>query len=634
MYGDFSGSTEVVPDRSNPVNSKNDFFEEAIRRSWQRSIKHGLTESDRLLTNTPSSFEVKQIRELNHRLLSYSEPEMQRLLRSLGSGSWVVSFFGSNGSILNTISGKGDGVSQLTSILRPGTRMSEDIAGTNAAVVALAERRSSVLLGHHHFLRELKRYCCVAGPIVDPRGHLVGAINAAHLNHGHPSNILEPVCLTIRAIENQMLLDLDFAQLIRIHYTPELINSPLCGLIALSSDGMVLGANPLATQLLDISTPLEKTLTTADFFELPHSRVIDGLRKAYGKPIRVQCANGLCLYATLDSKTQTLSRPSISSFSPDFGHSTSSNLVMQTDSRLGKLVRQAERAYAFELPVLINGETGCGKELLARHLHCSAKDRNGPFVAVNCSAIPAGLIEAELFGYESGAFTGARQGGMPGRFEQANGGTLFLDEIGDMPLDLQARLLRVLQERSLTRLGSTKQISLNFGLVCATHRDLKSRLASGEFREDLYYRINGFQLELEPLRVRGDLDDLIDAFLLQESPPTGMSFRLSAQARYALQKYPWPGNIRELRQVIRRGIALAEDNCIDIDCLPPELSKQMSDNQIQVIDAVASDALTLDEAEFEFIRAALARHDGNISATARELKISRATLQRRVKSFR
>lgn len=304
---------------------------------------------------------------------------------------------------------------------------------------------------------------------------------------------------------------------------------------------------------------------------------------------------------------------------------------MLADSHLQSRICQAMRAFSHDIPILIGGETGTGKEVLARHLHEGGPRASGPFVAINCSAIPAGLIESELFGYDNGAFTGARRGGMAGRLEQANGGTLFLDEIGDMPIELQARLLRVLQERMLTRLGSTRSITLDCSVVCATHRDLAQRVAAGEFREDLYYRINGLRVTLPALRERGDLDELID-HLLAQSSAAFESVCLSPAARRCLHLHHWPGNIRELQQVIRVGCALAESGLIDLAQLPPELTegRQMA---VERTVAAAAPATTLYQAESEAVRVAFERHAGNVSATARALGITRATLYRKLRSY-
>ena len=292
------------------------------------------------------------------------------------------------------------------------------------------------------------------------------------------------------------------------------------------------------------------------------------------------------------------------------------------------LFDKAHRAFQFGVPVLINGETGTGKEVLARSLHANGPSSKGPFVAVNCSAIPAGLIESELFGYADGAFTGARRGGAKGKFEEACGGTLFLDEIGDMPVEFQARLLRVIQERTVTRLGEEKPRSVSFSLVCATHRDLDELMKNGDFRSDLYYRINGLKVYLPALQERGDMDEMID-HLLASMSPSDSPLLLTSEARSLLKRHSWKGNIRELQQALNLGRALCSKGIIDVDHLPEEISAQIAPDEMSV-----AEGGKLADAEREVVQVVLENHNNNVSAAARELGITRATLYRKIKQFR
>jgi len=303
------------------------------------------------------------------------------------------------------------------------------------------------------------------------------------------------------------------------------------------------------------------------------------------------------------------------------------------DARLQKGVRMGSRALAHELPVLIQGETGTGKEVMAKSLHLDSRRSAGPFVAVNCAAIPEGLIESELFGYREGAFTGSRKGGMVGRLEQAQGGTLFLDEIGDMPLALQARLLRVLQERTIAPLGGAEEIALDIAVICASHRDLKALVAEGRFREDLYYRLNGVCLRIPAFRDRTDKLEFTRYFLNQLTPD-GRSIEIAPELMRQLQDYHWPGNIRQLETTLRVAIAFMEPDELLID------SSHISDDFLEELNSVHSDnvinelvggAPSLKSTELQTIQQTLQQHEGNISATATALGISRATLYRKLK---
>ncbi|HNG80081.1 MAG TPA: sigma 54-interacting transcriptional regulator, partial [Burkholderiaceae bacterium] len=230
------------------------------------------------------------------------------------------------------------------------------------------------------------------------------------------------------------------------------------------------------------------------------------------------------------------------------------------DPQVGTVVEKIRRVLNRDIPILILGETGTGKELLARAIHQDSERAKQPFVAVNCASIPETLIEAELFGYEEGAFTGARRKGAVGKIVQANGGTLFLDEIGDMPIGLQAHLLRVLQERQVTPLGSSKPVAVDVTLVCATHRNLREMIDQKTFREDLYYRLNGLAVRLPPLRERSDLMALVERILERES--SGRRLRLDPEVVRLFQAYQWPGNVRQLFNVLRTATVMAAGEAV------------------------------------------------------------------------
>jgi DNA-binding NtrC family response regulator len=278
--------------------------------------------------------------------------------------------------------------------------------------------------------------------------------------------------------------------------------------------------------------------------------------------------------------------------------------------------------------VLITGETGTGKELIAKALHFQSSRRERPFIAVNCAAIPKELLESELFGYRKGAFTGAVNDRV-GRFEEVAGGTLFLDEIGELELSLQAKLLRVLQEREIERLGSNKKIKVDFRLVCSTNRNLLEEIKRGNFREDLYYRINVVEIKVPPLRERKeDIPLLIAEFLREFCERENKNLTLNETVMGILENYHWPGNIRQLKNVIERAVVLARKKTITVNELPEELSK------LRGKVAIRKGALkTLREMEIEAVRNALKECGGNKSKAAKMLGISRKTFYKRLKEL-
>src|SRR5215471_8965101 len=289
--------------------------------------------------------------------------------------------------------------------------------------------------------------------------------------------------------------------------------------------------------------------------------------------------------------------------------------------------------------VLVLGESGTGKELVARAIHQNSPRSSGPFVPVNCSAIPSTLVESEFFGHERGAFTDARET-HAGKFEQAHGGTLFLDEVGDLPQEAQAKLLRVLQDREVTRLGARRAIKVNVRVVAATNKDLEAAVRKGRFREDLYWRLNVLSLKLPPLRERQeDLPLLIDWFVQEFSRELGLKVTAVApDARRLLTAHDWPGNVRELENTLQRAMILCDSTSLQVRDLPPRIRGDQTDGAPGSRDA---DRLTLGEAvrratervERNLIQAALAEHRGNRSAAADGLGVNRKTLFNKMRLY-
>ena len=299
-------------------------------------------------------------------------------------------------------------------------------------------------------------------------------------------------------------------------------------------------------------------------------------------------------------------------------------IIAKTPSMAG-IAKTIEAVKDTESSILILGETGSGKEVIASNLHYQSKRFDKPFIALNCAAIPRELIESELFGYEKGAFTGATAS-RAGKFEAAEGGTIFLDEIGELEHPVQAKLLRVLQEREVERLGANKRFKVNFRLISSTNRDLKKEVEVGRFREDLYYRLNVIQIEVPPLRERRqDLPFLTAEFLKSFSLREGKPFILDEEVLETFMHYAWPGNVRQLKNIMERAAVLARGNRITLRELPEELQQQSP--KIQKADTIKP----LKVLEQQAVHDALHSCNGNISKAARQLGISRKTFYKRLK---
>ena len=402
-------------------------------------------------------------------------------------------------------------------------------------------------------------------------------------------------------------------------------------MIVLGDDGTVTGANRPALQLLGYSQhtdmcghPLERVFnTTADrFAEVASS---DG-----SQCIPLWTDQRHRFFATLRQPVASIKAPA----KQDTGANAQESPLDVLDSgdpTVARGLRVLRRVLDCDLPILLLGETGTGKGHLAKAVHQASTRADGPFVAVNCAAIPESLIESELFGYKAGAFTGAARDGHAGRIVQANGGTLFLDEIGDMPLALQVRLLSVIEDKQVLPLGGTEAVPVNVRIISATHHNLIERVHEGSFRDDLYYRINGITVTLPPLRDRSDATVLIRRLLAAEG---GRDLDVDEAVMERLRALPWPGNLRQLRNVLRAMIALSDRRRLRIDDLPPELLGTPA--APRGVDAAAEGrgsrgADVLDQAEREAIREVLDACGWKMVDAARELGVSRKTLYRKLR---
>ena len=341
-----------------------------------------------------------------------------------------------------------------------------------------------------------------------------------------------------------------------------------------------------------------------------------------------------CLKTTLE---RVLSRSNLTDevvrLKSDVGDRYQVKNIIGSSAAMRLVYDQIEKVSCSDITVFVSGESGTGKELVARAIHSGSLRSDEPFIDVNCAAIPEGLQESELFGHEKGAFTGALAT-HPGKFEQAAGGTIFLDEVGEMSPSAQARLLRVLQERCLQRVGGTKTIELDVRVISASNRDLESMVADGGFRQDLYYRLVVFPIELPPLRLRSeDVPLLVEHFIEKYARDAGKRVRgVSPAAMEALKAHDWPGNVRELENIIHRSLLITDGPAIGVGDLPPGLGTGPATTTTES-SAPISVAMSLDELEKTAIEKSLKRHGGNLSDVARQLGIGRSTLYRKLEQY-
>ncbi|MBD2840577.1 sigma-54-dependent Fis family transcriptional regulator [Pseudomonas sp. JM0905a] len=612
-----------------------------IARSWARSQQYGLSPGDRVLFDSPVVVRPKDIADHGGLLLRAASPEMEQLHGALAPKDWVLACIDMEGVVLNSI-GKCNSASQeLNQVFRPGALFLETQVGTTGPSCALEERETVIVAGSDHYLEEAHAFTCMATPIFGLDGGIVGVLDASRKGPVTSLYCLESLVIAARAIERRMFMELGNVLLVHLHFRLDILGTPMEGLLAFDQAGKLQGANRIGQQIF--STPgLKPGMDFSELFDMPFAHAACYRRYDLSVPFRMQTQWGSQLYACLtaapDKKPGQAPAPARQFVTAERRPIPPQGPCLE-DPVVQSALERARKAFARDIPVLINGETGTGKEVFARLLHEGSARASGPFVAINCSSIPASLIESELFGHVEGAFTGSRKGGAVGKIEQAHQGTLFLDEIGDMPLELQGRLLRVLQERSLSRLGSTAVIKVDCALICATHRDLAQLSQEQGFREDLYYRINGLRVVLPALRERADLALLINR-ILQNETAAHAPLALEDSALQALLSYSWPGNIRQLHQTLRLAAALAEDEgWIGLRHLPDDVvpaTAKASASETQPIPVSAPQFLagdTLLASEQRAIRAAIEACQGNLSAAARSLGIGRATLYRKLKAM-
>ena len=631
-----------------------------ILRSWERCHRFGLSDSGVVLANDPIDRRALITEQDRNRfLLNHVRPIMEHVYEQIRESGSMVVLADANGLLLETV-GDPDFVDRADRVaLSPGASWDEIQRGTNAIGTALAEEAPVEILGAEHFLSHNGFLTCCACPIFGPDGQLIGVLDISGDYRSYQRHTLGLVRMSSQIVERRLLEAVHARDiLVSFHERADYLGSPKEGIAAVSADGQVLAINRNALELLGIRRVDAVRRDFSMVFENHLGSIVDQMRRSpftsqelniNGKRFHVQLRGQLSspattgyLYGDAPPASPRPAKVAAAVVRP----SLSLDTLNAGDPQLQVAIDRARRIIGRDIPILIQGESGAGKEIFAKAFHNSGPRSEAPFVALNCAAIPETLIESELFGYQGGAFTGARKEGAPGKIQQAHGGTLFLDEIGDMPLNLQARLLRVLQERSVTPLGSSKSIQVDISLVCATHRRLREEVAQGTFREDLYYRLNGLCVTLPALRERTDIRSLAAALAREEALKSGRPDTISftVEAFQAIEAYSWPGNIRQLNNVIRVAIALMDDgeNLIAEQHLPDEIFEVLAvaASRLPVSGPTPKPsaqplehppgAASLEEMGRQAARNALEAAGGNVSAAARLLGVSRNTLYRKL----
>lgn len=625
--------------------------DEIIKRSHERSRKLGIERDQTFSKRILKGREIASQMELNTLLLDVAEPFMEFLYKFLEASGFIIVLTSDDGCILRIVGDPEPIFAARNLNMVIGAYMDEASIGTNAMGTAIREDAPIQITAKEHFINAYHTWTCSAAPIHDTEGNTIGCLNLtgnAQLVHPHTLGL---VVAAVHSIENQLATDLSQRMLFDAHqYLNTVMDTLTLGVFTADAAGTILSLNHAATKLMNIDKDFALGKNIGEF--IPN-----------WMQIREQVANGkkyldeetvihigarketfsLNAYITRNQEGEITGMVTsfremqrvyklVNKYTGMNARYTFEDLIGESD-QIHRIIEYAKTISDSPSTVLIQAESGTGKELFAQAIHNHSNRSENGFVAVNCGAIPATLIESELFGYEEGAFTGAKKGGRMGKFELANGGTLFLDEIGEMPIEMQVKLLRTIQEGYITRVGGDKVIPVDVRIIAATNRDLLEEVSKGNFRMDLYYRLSVIPVSIPPLKDRKeDIPLLIKYFLNMKSMKLHRNVPdMTNELFRQLLAYNWPGNIRELENFIEKFVNL--DGNIDLAGI---LFPTHGPLTIQTVpDFVLEDdpLQTLEEMERKAIIKALNKLNKNMSQVAKSLGISRNTLYQKLKKY-
>ena len=615
--------------------------------SWQRSLdSHGIDPGQVAHPRVLTSTDLKDHRGRLESLLRISRYAVSNLHRQVQEANYCVLLTDASGATVIF-----EGVPSLDKEFRKegfraGTCWSERDEGTNGVGTTIMDRAPTLVHKTEHFRAHNISFTCSAAPIFGPDEELLAVLDASALyspdDKRSQSLVFGLVVNHALAIENAYFVE-SFGSywLLQLSKSRDFVDTQIEYLIAFDPLGFIVAANRKARTDL-----VRDGAADANIERIFDCTALDIIRRSHDRPgapvpLRV-LPTGEQFYALLRAPTSTRIQRSEASVERRPAQARGSardalpgfTRLSLGDDRVRQSAQHACRVANRRIPILLLGETGTGKESFARAIHQFSDRRDKPFVALNTAAIPETLVESELFGYTEGAFTGAKAKGSKGKILQANGGTLFLDEIGDMPLQLQTRLLRVLAESEVLQLGAECPVSVDLHVICATNRDLRTLVRQGLFREDLYYRLNAATFDLPPLRNRTDKQDVILDVLREESREQGRELTLAPGVLEMLTAYSWPGNLRELRNAMRYASALCGTSVLGREHFPADVLQGVSTQSTGSvsINTSADDGLSDLKAdagqERKRLVAILTQNKWQVAASARQIGVSRATFYR------
>lgn len=627
------------------------YLDPVILQSWRRCLERKLS-PERPVAKQLSDGEISAKREQYARLIEIARPFLEHLYHLVRGSGFVVVLLDREACILELMGD--EEILNRDYYFRVGEFWDEESKGTNAMGLAKVEQRHVQVYATEHYCRANHWLTCSAAPIRNEAGEIIGILDVSGDYRRAHAHTLGMVVAAVQAIENQIRLEAASAEISRSYSNiAAIVESISDGLISFDQHGSVTMVNHIAAKMLGLTVadclgqPLGKILNlpAATIENIIEAQQVITDQEIFvdtgrgriqflmsGRPIldgEQKVCGGVVTLRPMRSVQRLVTKMVGASAQFTFDD------ILGSSPAIRRAIQAAKSVARSTSTVLLEGESGTGKEMFAQAIHNASPVAAGPFVAINCGAIPRDLVESELFGYEEGAFTGARRGGRLGKFELANGGTVFLDEVGDMPLETQAALLRVLQEKQVVRVGGLKPIPVSIRVIAATNKDLKKEVEKGNFRGDLYYRLNVVSIRIPPLRERKeDIAILVQHFIqkfsaLLRMPPN----EIDPAVLEIFYQYSWPGNVRELSNLVERAVNLAQGKRITVEHLPDHLQAMLKPGGM-------SDGGTSKTAEAPFHRQqrqlileTLEREGGNIARCSRILGISRSTLYRKLKKY-
>lgn len=615
-----------------------------IGESWFRSREHGV---DPETVNIPSVSidQLKSRKDRNRHMLSIASSYMETIYGFISGSGGIIALADSDGVILHVL---GENVFEnYPGFPSPGSIFSENEIGTNAIGTCISVNAPLEITSAEHFCKLLHKWNCSADIIKSETGGISGVLaffTSLDKNHSHT---LSMVAASAGAIERQMKVESSLKEKLSILKLQDLMMNLIDeGIIVIDNNQVIKAINRQAAYLLEIENeyPVNRSIYDVIRSGINFLHIISEGRDIKEREATIKLRESIKKFSisiaivknesfsveglVITIRENRLVHNIVNRVSGSRAQLTFRDIIGGSEA-LRETIRLAKAAAGSSSNVLLLGESGTGKELFAQSIHNESSRSNFPFIAVNCGAIPRDLVESELFGYEGGAFTGSKKEGHPGKFELADGGTIFLDEIGDMPLDAQVDLLRVLENSEVVRVGGKHPKKINVRVIAATHIDLENAVNEKAFRDDLFYRLNVLMIRIPPLRERkDDIKPLIEFFKNRISDKLQKKIEsISEGAVSALHAYDWPGNIRELENVIERAVNVCETEVVTLSDLPSAIREKSVQNP------PFENTLSIKSNEFKHISSIVEKNQGNLRRSAIELGISRSTLYEKLKRY-